>query len=237
MLSNSAPGASESPRSRARRLLRLVRVRGARRTVRALLQGYVFAKRRWYIFTRALPLGAAPPPRSEFECRLASADDIESFAVFEPNRKRPEFRAWLDSGALLFAAFANGRPVAFQCFSRSVPTGPPLSSLTLAPGQIWTVDVQTLPEYRRHHVAAALRAYRDSVLGARGIREYVSSVQDDNLPALSYAYGGPRRLVDRVGLLSYTCVLGVRRIRIEPDALLELEQRLARAGLLPGARS
>jgi hypothetical protein len=103
----------------------------------------------------------------------------------------------------------------------------------LEPGQLWTVDVQTLPAYRRHHAAAALRAYRDHVLAGRGVREYVSSVQDDNLPALSYAYGGKRRLVERVGLLSYLCVLGFRRIHIEPDALARLERRLAGAGLLP----
>jgi hypothetical protein len=127
--------------------------------------------------------------------------------------------------------------VAFQCFSHSVPTGPPLSSLTLGPGQLWTVDVQTLPEFRRHHAAAALRAYRDHLLGGRGYTEYVSSVQDDNLPTLSYAYGGPKRLVDRVELLTYVCLLGFRRIRLEADALARLEQRLTEAGLLPGSRS
>jgi len=215
--------------SRARQLLHLARVRGMRRTVRALVQGYVFASRRWYILYRPIRSAALPPPSSEFECRMATAADLESFAVFEPNRQRREFQDWLAGGALLFAAFAHGRPVAFQCFSHSVPTGPPLSSLTLRPGQVWTVDVQTLPEFRRHHVAASLRAYRDHVLAERGVREYVSSVQDANLPALRYAYGGPRRLVDRVELLSYECLLGFRRIRLHADALPELEQRLAQA--------
>ncbi len=222
---------------RARHLLHLARVRGVRRSVRAAVQAYLLAYRRWYIFYRPIP--AEPPPllSSEFECRMATAADIESFAVFEPNRHRREFREWLDGGALLFAAFAGGRPVAFQCFSHSVPTGPPLSHLTLGPGQVWTVDVQTLPEFRRHHVAAALRAYRDRVLGERGYREYVSSVQDDNLPALSYAYGGPQRIVDRVELLTYVCLLGFGRISVEADALVGLEQRLAKARLLPGTRS
>ena len=222
-----------SLRARARRLLRLIGVRGVRRTARALVQAYLFSNRRWYLFTRPLTPGAHPPPSPEFEVRLATHDDLDAFHVFEPNRKRREFRAWLDAGALVFVALRDGQPVAFQCFSHSVPSGPPLSSLRLVPGQIWTVDVQTLPAYRRHHVAAALRAHRDDVLAARGIREYVSSVQDDNLPALSYAYGGPRRLVDRVGLLSYRCVLGFRRIQHEEDALPGLDRRLARAGLLP----
>ena len=225
------------PSSRARQLLHLARVRGARRTVRAVVQAYLFAFRRWYIFYRSIPLQAAAPPSSEFECRLATPADVESFAVFEPNRQRREFREWLAGGALLFAAFASGRPVAFQCFSHAVPTGPPLSSLTLGPGQLWTIDVQTLPEFRRHNAAAALRAYRDHVLVGRGYREYVSSVQDDNLPALSYAYGGAKRLVNRVELLTYVCLLGFRRIRLEADALAPLEQRLSEAGLLPGSRS
>jgi hypothetical protein len=237
VLADRSPGAAASTCARLRRLLRLVRVRGLRRTVRAVVQGYVFAKRRWYLFYRPVPSEAPPAPSAEVECRLARLADLESFAVFEPNRSRREFREWLEAGALLFAAFADGRPVAFQCFTHSVPTGPPLSSLTLEPGQIWTVDVQTLPEFRRHHVAATLRAYRDHVLAGRGIREYVSSVQDDNLPALSYAYGGKRRIVARVGLLSYLCVLGLRRIHVEADALARLERSLADAGLLPAARS
>jgi hypothetical protein len=219
--------------SRLRRLLHLVRVRGARRTVRAVVQGYVFAFRRWYIFYRPIAPGPPPDLGHELELRLATADDIEAFAVFEPNRHRREFREWLAEGAFVFAAFVGGRPVAFQCLSRSVPTGPPLSNLTLAPGQLWTVDAQTLPEYRRHHVASALRAYRNRVLAARGYRESVASVQADNLPALAYAYGGRKRLAERVELLTYVRVLGFGRIRVEPVALAELERRLAEAGLRP----
>lgn len=234
---NRSPAAAGSAWERVRRLVRLVRVRGLRRTVRAVIQGFVFANRRWYLFYRPVPSEAPPAPSAAFECRLATLADLESFAVFEPNRQRREFLDWLEGGALLFAAFADGRPVAFQCFTQSVPTAPPLSSLTLEPGQIWTVDVQTLPDFRRHHVAATLRAYRDHVLAGRGIREYVSSVQDDNLPALSYAYGGKQRIVSRVGLLSYLCVLGFRRIHVEADALARLERRLAEAGLLPAAGS
>ena len=218
--------------SRARQLLHLVRVRGLRRTLRAILQGYVFSHRRWYIFYR--PIQRDPPaPGDDFDYRLASLADLESFAAFEPNRHRREFREWLENGALLFAAFAKeGRPVAFQCFAHQVPTGPPLSSLSLGPGQLWTVDVQTLPEFRRHHVAQWLRHYRDRLLVQRGIREYVSSVQDDNLPALSYAYGGQTRLVERVERLGWLCVLGYRRIDRETDALARLERRLDEAGLL-----
>src|SRR5512134_1409880 len=128
--------------------LRLARVRGLRRTIRDVVQGYLFSFRRWYIFYRPIPQAPPPPPPSEFECRLATAADVEAFAVFEPNRQRREFREWLDGGALLFAAFSGGRPVAFQCFGHSVPSGPPLSSLSLGPGQLWTIDVQTLPEFR-----------------------------------------------------------------------------------------
>jgi hypothetical protein len=220
--------------SGARRLWHLARVRGIRRTLRAAAQAYLFASRRWYICYRTIRPDPPPPPSSEFECRLATAADIESFAVFEPNRHRREFREWLEGGAFLFAAFVDGRPVAFQCISRSVPTGPPLSSLELGPGQLWAVDVQTLPEFRRHKAAVAIRAYRDRVLGGLGYRQIVSSVQDDNIPALIYAYGGRKRLVDRVELLTYVCLLGFRRIRVEPDALAGLEDRLAKAGLLRG---
>ena len=220
-----------------RRLLRLARVRGLRRSVRAFAQGYLFARRRWYLFYRPAGSAPTPPGAAGFACRLATLDDLESFAVFEPNRKRREFRAWLEEDALLFAAFVDGRPVAFQCFARSVPSGPPLSSLVLEPGQLWTVDVQTLPAYRRHHAAASLRAHRDHVLVGQGVREYVSSVQDDNLGTLRYAWGTDRRLVERVSLLSYFCLFGFRRIRIERDALARLERLLAENDLLPTAGS
>ncbi|MEN8159372.1 MAG: hypothetical protein ABFS41_04785 [Myxococcota bacterium] len=206
-------------------------MRGARRTLRAAVQAYLYAHRSWYILYRPLP-EQAPPPSSDFELRLATAADLESLAVFEPNRHRREFRDWLESGAFLFVAFADGRPVAFQCFALSLPVGPPLSSLRLEPGQLWAVDVQTLPAYRRHHAAQSLRAFRDHTLRAQGVREYVSSVQSDNLPTLSYAYGGRRRLVSRVERLSYLCLLGLRRIRIERDARPRLERLLREAGLL-----
>jgi len=230
---SGAGGASPDTVSRARRLLHLVRVRGFRRTVRAVVQGYVFAFRRWYICTRTIRPDPPPPPSDEFECRLATLADLEALAVFEPNRHRREFREWLENGDYVFVAFVDGGPVAFQCISRSVPTGPPLSSLSLGPGQLWAVDVQTLPAYRRHKAAVAIRAYRDRVLGGLGCRQIVSSVQEDNLPALIYAYGGRKRLVDKVALLTYLCVLGVKRIRIEHDALARLERHLGQAGLLP----
>jgi GNAT superfamily N-acetyltransferase len=207
------------------RLLSRVRVRGLRRTVRAGLQAYVYSNRRWYIFVRALRPGGHAPPNPAFTYREATLADLESFAAFEPNRKRREFRAWLEAGAIVVAAFDGDKPVAFQSFDFAVPVGPPLSSLELAPGEIWSIDVQTLPAYRRHGAAASLRAHRDDTLAPRGIHAFVSSVQDDNLPALSYAFGAIQ-VGDGVRLLSYRCLLGFRRIRIEEGAAAKLERRL-----------
>jgi hypothetical protein len=221
-------------RSRLARLLERVRVRGLRRTLRAGVQAYLYADRRWFLFTRALRPGGHAPPSPAFTYRQATLADLEAFAVFEPNRKRREFRAWLEGGAILVAAFDGKKPVAFQCFDSSVPVGPPLSSLELGPGEIWSVDVQTLPAYRRHGAAASLMAYRDETLFPRGIRAFVSSIQDDNFPALSYVFRAIQP-GDRVRLLSYRCLLGFRRIRIEDDAAAKLERRLAERGLLPGS--
>jgi GNAT superfamily N-acetyltransferase len=217
-------------RSRLARLLARVRVRGLRRTVRASVQAFVYSNRRWYLFTRALRPGGHAPPNPSFTYRQVTHADLESFAVFEPNRKRREFQAWLDGGAIVVAAFDADKPVAFQCFDFTVPVGPPLSSLELGPGEIWSVDVQTLPAYRRHGAAASLMSYRDETLSRLGIRAFVSSVQDDNFAALSYVF---RALQDgdRVRLLSYRCLLGFRRIRIEEDAAAKLEQRMAGRGL------
>jgi GNAT superfamily N-acetyltransferase len=232
---SAAPGAHPATKAGGRharlaRLVARVRVRGQRRTLRAAVQAYVYSNRRWYLFTRALRPGGHAPPSPAFTYREATLADLESFAVFEPNRKRREFRAWLEGGAIVVAAFDGDKPVAFQCFDLAVPAGPPLSSLELGPGEIWSVDVQTLPAYRRHGAAASLMAYRDDTLSRRGIRAFVSSVQDDNIPALSYVFRA-LQAGDRVRLLSYRCLLGFRRIRIEEDAAAKLERRLSERGL------
>jgi len=156
--------------------------------------------------------------------------------VFEPTRHRREFREWIDEGSYIFVAYKDGRPVSFQRVSRGVPTGPPLSSLELAPGQVWGADAQTLPDFRGQHVGAALREFRDRTLRARGVREYVSSVQSDNHRALILGYGGRQRLVERVERLDYLCLLAFRRIRRVADALPALERVLGDAGLLPASR-
>ena len=95
------------------------------------------------------------------------------------------------------------------------------------------VALATDPMWQRSGVGGYLVAEAEMIARRLDIRRLVVSTTNDNLPALSYAYGGKRRLVERVGLLSYLCVLGFRRIRIEPDALARLERRFAGAGLLP----
>jgi len=219
---------------RMRRLLHLARMRGLRRSVRAGVQAYLFSYRSWYIFYRPVPEEPVRPPNDDFTCRLAGAEDVESLAVFEPARTRREFREWIAEGSYIFVAYKDGRPVSFQRVSRAVPAGPPLSSLSLAPGQVWGADAQTLADFRGQHVGAALREFRDRTLRARGVREYVSSVQSDNHRALILGYGGRQRLVERVERLDYLCLLGLRRIRRVADALPALERVLGEAGLLPG---
>jgi hypothetical protein len=222
--------------ARLRRLLHLARMRGLRRTLRAGAQAYLYSRRSWYLFYRSVPDEPVRPPNDEFTCRLATAADVESLQAFEPTRSRREFREWIEEGSWIFVAYKAGRPVSFQRVSRTVPTGPPLSSVVLAPGQVWGADAQTLAEFRGQHVGAALREFRDRTLRAAGVREYVSSVQSDNHRALILGYGGRQRLVERVERIDYFCVLGVRRIRRVADALPALERVLAEAGLLP-ARS
>jgi GNAT superfamily N-acetyltransferase len=222
---------------RARQLLHLARMRGLRRTLRAGVQAWVWSSRSWYIFYRPVPDEPVRPPSDDFVCKLAGPEDVESLAVFEPlGRHRREFREWIGEGSYIFVAYKDGRPVSFQRVSRRVPAGPPLSSLALAPGQVWGADAQTLPDFRGQHVGAALREFRDRTLRARGVREYVSSVQSDNHRALILGYGGRQRLVERVERLDYRCRFGVRRIQRVRDALPALEGVLAQAGLLPASR-
>ncbi len=174
------------------------------------------------------PLDAALPllPDHDLHCRLGTLDDLESLRVFEPYRRRAEFRDWLQHDAWLFLALDGNRPVAFQCFAHAVPTSPPLSRIELTTRQVWTVDVYTLPEYRQRSVAQHLRAYRDGLLRERGYEEYVSSVREDNLPALSYAYGGKVRLARRIERLTYVRFLCFSRTWLQREAARQLEKHL-----------
>ena len=209
-------------------------MRGWRRTLRAGMQAYVFARRSWYITYRRIPAESALRTRPGLDCRLATAADVERLAAaFAPIRKRREFHDWIAEGSLVFVAYQDDKPISFHRVSHAVPAGAPLSSLTLAPGQVWSADMQTLPPFRGQHVGTALRSFRDRTLYARGAREYVGSVQSDNLPAMIFSWGGSRRLVERVERLDYLCLLGIRRIRRVPDALAAFERALAEAHLLP----
>lgn len=220
--------------ARLHRMLELARIRGFRRTL-AALRGYLFASRRCYVFCRSLATSAAPGA-DEFSCRLATPDDLNGTAGFMPYRRPGEFRDWLDRGYWVFLAFDEGRPVAFQCLSPATPAFPLFSRIPPATDQVWVVDTYTLPEYRERGVAEQLRAHRDRVLGGLGYRESVAVVPDDNLPALTYAYGGGIWLA-HVQRLTYFRFLWVSRIWLEEDVGSALEAHLGRAGTRGLARS
>lgn len=218
-------------------LVDLVRTKGIRRIATELFKEYVFEYSRWYVFYRPLTSATTFLPDEKFRYRLATVDDIERLAVFEPYRFRSEFCNWLENDVWLFIALDGARPVAFDSISRFPPPQLPLSRIALAKDQVWTVDAYTCPEYRRRHVATRLREYRHSVLQKWGYRGNVSSVRNDNLPSLAYVrnYGGSHRLIQRV---TYLRVLRFGRISVKEDARMALDGRLSRAGVLrrtPGA--
>jgi hypothetical protein len=204
--------------------------------VATALEDYALTYRRFYVLHRPIrPLAA--PHDDELSYRRATVADVDRLATFEPQRRRAEFREWLERGDWVFIALDGERPVAFHCVSCVSPVSPMFAGIRLAGDQVWTVDIYTKPEYRNRHVAGKLRELRDSFLFARGFRENLASVRADNVPSLVHGYGGRSRLVRRVQRRTYVSVLWFSYVRVVEDALAELEAHLRRAGVEigPGA--
>ena len=215
------------------RLLRLARLRGVRSTLSTVLESYVLTYRQFYVFHRPIrPLPA--PGDDEFSYLLATLADVDRLAVFEPYRRRAEFREWLGRGNWVFLALDGERPAGFHCVSHVASENPMFAGIRLAGDQVWTVDIYTRPEYRNRHVAAKLRELRDSFLFERGYRENLAAVRADNIPSLIHGYGGRSRLVRRVQRYTYLRVLLFRCVWIVEDALADLEAHLRRAGMEVG---
>jgi hypothetical protein len=206
--------------------------------VRAASENYLFAYRRLYLFYRVLPSSLSPGLGDEFCCRVATLKDIDCLTAFEPYRHPEEFREWLQEGAWVFLALDGERPVAFHAVSPRAPRSRAFSSFELSAKQVWTVDIYTLPEYRRRHVATRLRGFRNLSLREWGFEEIVSHAREDNIPSLVYSSAGSDvRLVQR---LTYLRLLWLRRTWLDEDARVILETHLADAKVtgrtLPGMK-
>jgi hypothetical protein len=214
-----------------RRKVRLARIRGFRRSLTTACESYLFAYRRLYLFYRVLPLSRAPDPSDEFRYRIVTLEDAHYLAAFEHYRRLAEFREWFREGAWIFLAMDGERPVAFQCLSRQTPTSPPFSSIKLAPNQVWSVDAYTASEYRRRHVGAGLKAFRNRWLVERGFQENVVIVREDNIPSLVFTYDAQaQRAVQR---LTYLRLLWFSHTWWDEDARATLEGHLRQAGVTP----
>jgi hypothetical protein len=201
--------------------------------VATALEDYLLTYRRFYILYRPIrPLVA--PRDDEFSYRRVTLADVDRLATFEPHRRSAEFCEWLERGDWVFIALDGELPVAFHCVSCISPESPMFAGIRLAGDQVWTVDIYTKPEYRNRHVAGKLRELRDGFLFARGFRENLASVREDNVPSLVHGHGGRSRLILRVQRRTYIRVLWFSHVWIVDDALAELEAHLRRVGVEVG---
>lgn len=192
------------------RLLHLVRVKGIRRTVKAGFESYVFAYQQFSVSSR--PLVPFPAEETDFHCRLATMNDLKRLEVFEPYRKRSEFREWITNGSFVFIALDGELPVAFNVASTAAFVQLPFSKIPLQAHQIWGVDLYTLPSYRRRHAARALVSYKYIFLAARGFQELLSFTRTDNKATAAMWANHPRREGHR---LTYLRILFFSRTWLE----------------------
>ena len=205
------------------RLVHLVTVKGIRRTLKVGFESYIFAYQQFSLSYRSLPDVTFPPEASDFHCRLATINDIERLKVFEPYRRRSEFREWLANGTWVFIAFDGKLPVSFRVASAAPFLQPPWSRISLQKQQLWVVDAYTLPSYRRRGAAQALVNYRDGFLAARGFRESVSFRRLDNETAAAMWANRPSYRPSReVHRLTYLRILFYSRIWMESAAKNDL---------------
>jgi hypothetical protein len=186
---------------------------------RAFFCAYIFLYEKRYVFYRQIKLRDWLS-NNTFLYRLATREDIDAMAVFEPHHTRYQFRRWLKRGCWIFAAFDGNRPISFECMSRTAGRHPPLSWISLTNEQLWVVNTFTLPEYRRRHVSSNLKDYRDRAVMEWGYREIASSVPETNIPSLSLAY---RRNPDVIQRFTFLRLFLFRRMWMEEDARTMLE--------------
>jgi GNAT superfamily N-acetyltransferase len=218
-----------------------IRARGARWAALALFRRFVFSRRRMYIGSD--PLGAWPPEAGpgdpEITFGLAGPADLEALCVFEPYVLRARLRDWLArDDTWVTVAFDGARPVALRCETLRPPRDPSLPRIELAPHQVWSEENYVLPEYRRRHVSARLRAHAERALKDRGFTERMFKIDAGNYPQLRRRVSRPASRLHHVRSL---CVLGIRWRWVDPDGRRALEREVAalervagRGGFLEG---
>ena len=199
-----------------------ITVRGIRSVIRSLIEDHIFSFQRRFVFYRSL-LADAEEISNEFECRLATHTDLIHLQVFASIYRVPQFKEWLDNGNWIFVAYHGGKPVSFHVVSKESRNRPPFSRFSLKDDQVWIVDIYTLPEYRRHHVAQSLRAFRERTLRSLGYTEAISTVLISNLPTLFHAAKGWNL---RVKYFTYVRVLWFHWMDVEEDGSGRLKQCL-----------
>lgn len=194
--------------------LNYLRHRGLARTIVKFVTMYVVGRQRWYV-TRsdiAALLERPPLPAGDgLEFRAARPDDLPLIEAF-PRQTAATYRSWLRPGYLLFLALHEGCPIAYRCLS-TIPSPWVAGFFRLRPDQIYSVDVFTLPEYRRRRAAARLRIAMAPVLLGRGFREVLSIQRPDNAESNAYT---DRTGIARIGVLTRTCIAGRVRFSFTP---------------------
>jgi GNAT superfamily N-acetyltransferase len=212
---------------RVREFLDAARVRGAAWALRGLWSRYGVSCRRAYLFWHPVVVSADPPADEGFTYRLATIDDLDRLAVFEPYVTRTRMRRWLTSAdTWVLVAYDGDQPVAFECDTTSLPPDPILPVRVLASHQVWVTDIYIVPHYRGRGVSHRMRERRTRLAHARGFTELGSKVDEDNAVSLRRTSALPGR-VQHVTLLS---ALGLRRRRVVEDARALLAEHLAQLG-------
>jgi len=139
----------------------------------------------WIVLTRSLeePLPAIKS-RVEIDYSVATAADLSRLRDIVFPSRLSYFRKRLEHGRTCIFAIHQGRVVAYCWATGELNSEIDNLELRLKPGDAYTDDLYTVPEFRRHRIGTATNLSVLNYLQERGFKRAVKIVRENNNPAL-----------------------------------------------------
>jgi GNAT superfamily N-acetyltransferase len=142
--------------------------------------------RRLLLVERALDQPIADfTPRLPVKVAMLAADELDDYLVFRPGTARREIAGRLRSGDLCFVARHQGRIVAAAWVAVRPVWVPFLGCrIDVTPDEAHIYDKFTLPAYRGHGIANAVRTHHLRHMQRAGMRRATGAVLPENVSSL-----------------------------------------------------
>jgi len=132
---------------------------------------------------------------------LLQEDQVDEYSSFYPWTAPADARQRLRQGQLCFVARHQGRLVAADWASTESTYSRDLHCIfPLQPGDVYTYEIYTLPEFRRQRIATVIKVEILRNFGAAGCRRFLNLISPDNHASL---HTNEKLGYRRVGLMGY----------------------------------